>query len=62
MSESAPPRFAKAHRRSRAEAGGEKSLPLRLHVGAVEVEVPCRFDAGTLRRLLEVLRAAGGVG
>lgn len=58
--ESSPPRFAKVRRRERSERTSTKPRALRLHVGEVEVEVPPEFDAGTLRRVLEVLRSPGG--
>jgi len=58
--ETSPPRFAKVRRRGRSEATSDKPTGLRLHVGEVQVEVGPEFDAATLRRVLEVLRSAGG--
>ena len=57
--ETRAPRFAKVRRREGSETS--VSAALRLNVGEVQVEVPAEFDEGTLRRVLEVLCAAGGV-
>lgn len=53
-------KFAKVRRRGAARGKRPPPAPLRLVVGVVEVEVPVEFDAGTLRRVLEVLRSPGG--
>jgi len=58
--ETPPAKFAKVRRRGTARVKSRPPAPLRVVVGGVQVEVPVEFDAGTLRRVLDVLGSLGG--